>query len=193
MNRLKIYLTCLLTSACMLNIGCVSTMSDHAKSAYNNVKRELRGKPGTTQTDALYAQVNHKDQLTVQQLRDELAQAEHERELAKLEKERDDLQRERSRVNAKRTDLLAQEKEHRVELAKLEAIDRNQLGDKISNIEAIADTHVDALEIQQKRLQLDGEVGILDVKIKQLKEMITTQQNKMQTAQTDDTKTHTNG
>lgn len=187
MNRLKIYLTCLLTSACMLNIGCVSTMESHARSAYNNVKRGLASKPGSAETDALYAQVRAEDQQTVQQLRHELEVSEQTKHLAELESERDDLQRERSRTNAKRTELLTKEKQHRVELAKLEAIDRNRLGDKITNIELIADTHVDALEVQQKRLQLDSEVSILDVKIEQIKEQIKTQQDKIDQLHNDDT------
>lgn len=179
MNRLKIYLTCLLTSACMLNIGCVSTVSDHARSAYDNVRRGIQSKPGSAQTDALYAQVRAEDQRTVQQLRQELMLAEHNEELAKLESDRDDLQRERSRVNAKRTELLAREKQHRVELAKLEAIDRNRLGDRITNIEQIADTHVEALELQQKRLKLDGEVEVLDIKIEEIQSLIETQHKKI--------------
>lgn len=179
MNRLKTYLTCLLTSACMLNIGCVSTVTDHARSAYNDVKRNLRGKPGSAQTDALYAQVRHEDQQTVQQLRQELQRVEHTRELAALEKQRDDLQRERSRINAKRAELIAEEKEHRIELAKLEAIDRNRLGDRVTNIEQIADTHIDALEIQQKRLKLDGEIDVLDVQIEEIKSKIQTHQHKL--------------
>lgn len=165
MNRLKIYLTCLLTSACMLNIGCVSTVSDHARSAYKNVKRELAGRPGSAETDALYAQVRREDQSQINRLNYELEMSKENETLAKLERERDDLQRDRSRVNAKRTELLAEEKELRIELAKLEAIERNRLGDRVKNIENIADIHVDALEVQQKRLQLDSEVSILDIKI----------------------------
>ena len=171
----------------MLNIGCVSTMESHARSAYNNVKRGLSSKPGSAETDALYAQVRAEDQQTVQRLRHELEVSEQTKHLAELESERDDLQRERSRTNAKRTELLTKEKQHRVELAKLEAIDRNRLGDKITNIELIADTHVDALEVQQKRLQLDSEVSILDVKIEQIKEQIQTQQDKIDQLHNDDT------
>ena len=113
--------------------------------------------------------------------------SEQTKHLASLESERDDLQRERSRTNARRTELLTKEKQHRVELAKLEAIDRNRLGDKITNIELIADTHVDALEVQQKRLQLDSEVSILDVKIEQIKQQIKTQQDKIDQLHNDDT------
>lgn len=171
----------------MLNIGCMSTVESHARSAYNNVKRGLASKPGSAETDALYSQVRAEDQQTVQRLRRDLELTEQNKQLADLERARDDLQRDRSRTNAKRTELLAKETEYRVELAKLEAIDRNRLGDKITNIELIADTHVDALEVQQKRLQLDSEVSILDVKIEEIKVKIKTQQDKISQLETDDT------
>lgn len=164
MNRLKLYITSILMSASMLNIGCMSTVTNSARSAYSNAKGMIAGKD-TVQTDALYAQVQAEDQKAVQKLAHDLEVTKQTEELAKLERNRDDLQRERSRVNEKRMELLSKEKEHRIQLAKLEAIDKNQLGDKITNIEQIADTHVDALEVQQKRLQLDSEVGVLDVKI----------------------------
>ena len=176
MNHLKIYVTSILMSAAMLNIGCMSTVSDHARSTYNSVKRGLAVKPDNSDTDQLYAQVKTKDQSRVNQLTHELQITEQTKQLADLEEQRDDLQRERSRINHKRVELLAQETEYRVQLAKLEAIDRNRLGDKIDNIERIADTHVDAIDIQKKRLQLDGEGSILDVKIEQIKQQIVTQQ-----------------
>lgn len=181
MNRLKIYITSLMLAAATMNIGCVSTVSTHAKSAYNDITRSLQGKPGMSnpETDALYSQVKQEDQAAVQKLRHDLQITEETSILASLERKRDDLQRERSRINDKRIETLANEKSIRVELAKLEAIDRNQLGDKITNIEKIADTHVDALEIQQKRLQLDSEVGILDVKISKIQQEIDLQQNKI--------------
>lgn len=161
----------------MLNIGCVSTVSDHARSAYRNVKRGIQTSPGSAETDALYAQVRAEDQHRVKELRHELEVAEQTQELATLVKERDGLKRERSNIDSKRTELIAEEKQHRIELAKLEAIDRNQLGDKITNIEHIADTHVDALEVQQKRLKLDSDVGVLDVKIDQLQVAIEKQES----------------
>lgn len=180
MNKLRIYLTSVLVTASMLNIGCVSTVTDHAKSAYNNVRRELQSKPGSSDTDALYNQVRSEDQVRVQQLRRQLEITEQNKELAKLEKERDDLQRDRSRTNEKMVEYLTKETEYKVELAKLEAIDRNRLGDKITNIERIADAHVEVLEIQQKRLQLESEVSILDVKIVEVQELITTQKENIE-------------
>jgi chromosome segregation ATPase len=189
MKNVKLYITSLLISASMLNIGCVSTVSDHARSAYRNVKRGLQTSPGSAETDALYAQVRSEDQRRVEQLRHELEVAEQTRELSKLEKERDSLKRERSDINSKRSELIAKEKQHKIELAKLEAIDRNQLGDKITNIEQIADTHVDTLEIQQKRLKLDGEIGVLDVKIEQIQTAIEKQQAVINNLTNNDTKT----
>lgn len=176
MNRLKLYLTCILTSACMLNIGCVSSVSKHAKTAYNNVKKELSTSPGSADTDALYAQVRVDDQHTVNNLSYQLNVTREAEKLAQLEKERDDLQRERSRINTKRVEALTKEQEHRIELAKLEAIDRARLGDRIDNIERIADIHVDTLEQQQKRLQLDSEVSILDIQIDEIQTSIDKQQ-----------------
>ena len=178
MNRIKLYITSILMSAAMLNIGCMSNVTSSAKSVYSNARGMIGGK-NTAQTDALYAQVQIDDQRAVQRLSHELEVTRQTEELSKLERERDDLQRERSRTNAKRMELMSKEKEHRIQLAKLEAIDRNQLGDKITNIEQIADTHVDALEVQQKRLQLDGEIGVLDVKIGKVETEINTKQKQI--------------
>jgi hypothetical protein len=172
----------------MLNIGCVSTVSDHAKSAYRNVKRGLSTGPGSTDTDALYAQVRVDDQRTVNNLSHELDVTREAEKLAKLEKQRDDLRRERSRTNANRVEVLMKEQKHRVELAKLEAIDRARLGDRIDNIERMADIHVDALELQQKRLQLDSEVSILDIKIDELQTSINKQQQTIDNLKNNDTK-----
>ena len=165
MKNIKLYVASILISASMLNIGCVSTVSDHTRSAYNNVRKALKVKPGSAETDNLYAQVRGEDQRRIDKLTHELEITRQTETLAELERKRDDLQRERSRVNAKRTELLAEETELKIELAKLEAIERNRLGDRVQNIEMIADVHVDALEVQQKRLKLDGEVSILDIKI----------------------------
>ncbi len=177
MNKIQLYITSILAASSMLNIGCVSTVTDHAKSAYDNVRRELQSKPGSSETDALYNQVRAEDQIRVQQLRRQLEITKQTKELANLEKKRDDLQRDRSRTNEKAVEYLTKETQYKVELAKLEAIDRNRLGDKIANIERIADTHVEVLEIQQKRLQLESDVTILDVRIVEIKQQITTKQN----------------
>jgi predicted nucleic acid-binding Zn-ribbon protein len=164
----------------MLNIGCVSTVTDGLNTAYHNTRTTLNKIGGEDRkTDELYAQVKPKDRERIDDLSHQLEVTQQKRELAKLEKKRDDLKRDRSRTNDKMMELLTREQEHRVKLAKLEAIDRNRLGDKITNIELIADTHVDALEVQQKRLQLEGDVSILDVKISELDEQITSQQNKI--------------
>lgn len=183
MNKHKTYLICILTAASMLNIGCVSTVGDHARSAYRNVKRTLADKPGSAETDTLYSQVRAEDQRRINDLNHDLEITKQTEELANLERDRDDLQRERSRTNAKRLELLSEEKQFKIELAKLEAIDRNRLGDRVNNIELIADTHVDALEVQQKRLKLDGEVSILDIRISELQTKI-----EKQTAQIDELK-----
>jgi hypothetical protein len=180
MNKSKLYLYSLLAAASMLNIGCVSSVTDGLNSAYYNAERTLNKIGGKDkQTDSLYSQVNQQDKQAIDNLNHELEVTKLQQQLASLEKQRDDLQRDRSRVNAKRMDLLTREKTYRVKLAKLEAIDRNQLGDKITNIELIADTHVDALEVQQKRLQLDGDVSILDVKISGVEKDIKQQQGKI--------------
>ena len=189
MNKHKTYLICILTAASMLNIGCVSTVSDHARSAYRNVKRNLADKPGSAETDALYAQVRAEDQQRINDLNHDLEVTKQTEELANLERERDDLQRERSRTNAKRLELLAEEKQFKIELAKLEAIDRNRLGDRVNNIELIADTHVDALEVQQKRLKLDGEVSILDIRIGELQTEIEKQTEQIDKLKNNDTET----
>jgi hypothetical protein len=89
--------------------------------------------------------------------------------------------------------VLAKEQEHRVELAKLEAIDKNKLGDRIENIERIADIHVDALELQQKRLQLDSEVSILDIKIDELQVNIDKQNDIINNLKNNDTKARDRG
>jgi len=179
MNKTKIYIYSLLIAATSLNIGCVSTMSDGMSDAYNSIKSPFNSKNTPAGTDALYAQVNQQDKERVDQLQHELEVTKQTRVLASLTNKRDNLQQKRSSLNDKRMKIYAQEKNYRVDLAKLEAIDKNKLGDKITNIEAIADVHVDALETQQKRLKLDSEIGVLDVHIEKLQNEIDTQQIKI--------------
>ena len=179
MNKTKLYIYSILIAATSLNIGCVSTMSDGMSSAYNSIKSPFNNKNAPAGTDALYAQVNQQDKERVDQLQHELEVTEQTRVLASLTTKRDNLQQKRSALNDKRMKVYAQEKNYRVSLAKLEAIDKNKLGDKITNIEAIADVHVDALETQQKRLKLDSEIGVLDVHIEKLQKEIDAQQTKI--------------
>lgn len=178
MNKIKLYVHSILLAAAALNVGCMSTVTNHAKSAYNSTVRAINSND-TSATDALYSQVKQEDRERVARLDHELKVTEQSRVLSRLERDRDDLQRERSRVNDDMLKYYSKEKQYRVQLAKLEAIDRNQLGDKITNIENIADTHVDALKVQQKRLQLESEVTILDVKIDKIKIEIESQQGKL--------------
>lgn len=180
--KVKLYVHSILLAALSLNIGCVSSVTDLASNAYNSTTRKFTNN-NTQGTDALYAQVAQEDKAQVDQLNHQLKVAEQQKVIAKLVTKRDDLQRERSRINSKRTELITSENTYRVQLAKLEAIDRNQLGDKISNIETIADTHVDALEVQQKRLKLDKEVGVLDVKIDKLEQQIEKENNTLDNLQ----------
>lgn len=181
MNKIKIQLISLIIAAATLNVGCMSSVTSSVGSAYRGAKNKFSSKD--TETDALYAQVNDADKQTVTALRHELEVTEATRELAKLEKSRDDLQQDRSAANTKKMDYLTREQTYRVKLAKLEAIDRNALGDKVTNIESITDTHLDALEIQQKRLKMESEVSILDVKIAKIKEEIDAQKKKIATLQ----------
>lgn len=179
MNKTKLYIYSILIAATSLNIGCVSTMSDGMSNAYNSIKSPFNNKNAPAGTDALYAQVNQQDKERVDQLQHELEVTEQTRVLASLTTKRDNLQQKRSALNDKRMKVYTQEKNYRVSLAKLEAIDKNKLGDKITNIEAIADVHVDALETQQKRLKLDSEIGVLDVHIEKLQKEIDAQQTKI--------------
>lgn len=176
MNKTKLTILALLAAASALNIGCMSSVS----TAYDKARDTLTGNQAPKPV-ALYAQVPDADKQQIAALNHDLQVTEEEKILAKMERERDDLQQERSDYNADRLDYLAQEKAYRVHLAKLEAVDRNQLGDKITNIESITDTHLDAIKVQQKRLKLDSKVSILDVQIKKIEEQITGQKNKIST------------
>lgn len=175
--KVKLYIHSILAAAMLLNIGCMSTVSNSMSSAYNNAKRKIGG--ADKSQDALYSQVSDQDKQRVNELQHQLQVTEQKHVLAKLEKQRDRLQRERSDVNEDLLEVLTKEQNYRVRLARLEAIDKNNLGDKVTNIETIADTHVDALETQQKRLKLQADVSVLDVKIEQLQEQIDQQKIKV--------------
>ena len=170
MKRTKIYILSLLSAAVALNIGCTATMQSITSDA-----RSMMNMPrGDKDTEALYSRVNAEDKRKVNDLTHELSILKKTTDITKLEEQRDDLQQERSELNRKRTELLTKETSYRVRLAKLHAIDRNKLGVRVDNIEAITDTHVDAVETQTKRLKLDGKVAILDVKIDKLSNQIST-------------------
>lgn len=180
MNKIKLHVTSILMAASMLNVGCMSTVSSSVSDAYGSVRNSLSSnKKMSAETEALYAQVDQSDKDEIEALQHELEVTKETHILARLVKKRDDLKQKRSTLDDKRMKVLAEEKVHRVNLAKLEAIDRNKLGDRITNIEAITDVHVDALETQQKRLKLDSDIGVLDVHIGRLEKEITAQQTKI--------------
>ena len=170
MRKTKIYIYALLAAAMSLNIGCTSSMSN----AYDRAKSMIPTGSSSSSTDALYAQVNTKDRGRVDDLSEDLDATKKIHEISKLEEDRDDLQRERSRTNREMLTQLTKEKSLRVQLAKLEAIDKNKLGTRIDNIEAITDVHIDAIDVQQKRLKLASKVSILDIKIVAIEQKIET-------------------
>lgn len=169
----KLFITSILLAANILNIGCVSSVS----STYNNVKRSLN--TSKENVDPLYGQVPEEDRGRVKQLENELAVTKQVHLISKLEERKSDLLSDRSENEEKRLYYLQQEQKMRIRLARIEAIDRNQLGDKIDNLESITDIHVDAIQIQQKRLKYEGAVAVLDVKIEQLELDISKEQNKL--------------
>lgn len=182
MNKIKLYVASLLLAASVLNVGCMSSVSSTMNSTYNNVRGAFASnKKLSADSESLYAQVSDTDKQQVAALQHELEVTQETRVLASLTSKRDNLIQKRSSLDDKRMKVLADEKIYRLKLAKLEAIDRNKLGDKITNIEAIADVHVDALETQQKRLKLDSDIKVLDVHIEKLNQEIDSQQQKIDT------------
>lgn len=175
MNKTKLYITSLFLAAAILNVGCMSTVSNTFDSAKRSLSFEKQ-----PESIALYSQVKDEDKVMVTELDHEVAVTKELKTLAALEEQHDKIQRERSETNNDMLELLVKEKQYRVQVAKLEAVDRNQLGDKITNIESIAETHVDALKVQQKRLKLESEVAIMDVKLSKLKEQINVQKEKIE-------------
>jgi hypothetical protein len=141
-------------------------------NAYDRAKSMIPTGSNSKSTDTLYAQVNNDDRGRVDDLKVDLDLTKKVHEISLLEEDRDDLQRERSRTNREMLTQLTKEKSYRVQLAKLEAIDKNKLGTRIDNIEAITDVHVDAIEVQQKRLKLSSKVSILDIKIEKIEQQI---------------------
>lgn len=146
-------------------------------TAYNDVKRSLTTKQTTT--EPLYVQVPEGDKSRVKELEHEFDVIKQTHLISKLEEQISNLKQERSENEEKRLNLLRQEQQLRIQLAQLEAIDRNQLGDRIDNIESITGVHVEAIKIQQKRLKYQGTVSILDVKIDELELAITDEKTKL--------------
>ena len=171
--KYKIYIVSILAAACSLNIGCVSSVS----TAYNNVKSSLESKD--SKSEALYNQVPAEDREQVNSLRYELKITEQAHAISQLKSDRDDLQYDRSVADRKRLDLLRQEQQYRVQLARMEAVDRNGLGDRIDNINSITDIHVDAIKVQQKRLSYERDVSVLEIKITELDIAILKQEDKL--------------
>lgn len=181
MNKTKLSLLALLAAAAMLNIGCVSSV----RSAYNKTKTKLTSKEDSS-TTALYAQVPDKDKENVAELKHELEVTKERKVLADLEEDRDNLMQDRSEYNVERLQYLSQEKVYRVQLAKLEAIDRNKLGDKVTNLESITDVHINALKVQQKRLKMDSKVAIIDLDIEKVNKEVEAQELKIKQLQKSD-------
>lgn len=171
--KYKIYIVSILATACSLNIGCVSSVS----TAYNNVKNSLESTD--SKSVALYNQVPTEDRVQVDSLSHELKITEQAHVISQLKSDRDDLRHDRSVADRNRLNLLRQEQQYRVQLARMEAVDRNGLGDRIDNINSITDIHVDAIKVQQKRLSYERDVSVLEVKIAKLDIAISKQEDKL--------------
>lgn len=173
--KTKLIVLSILAAAASLGVGCTSVTN-----AYNSAKRNLTKSDMGVQTNALYAQVPDADKARVSTANDELELTKAELDLAELEQEYSNLLAKRNEYNTDRLGYLSQEKTYRVQLAKLEAIDRNELGDKINNVETIAEVHIKALKIQQKRVELDSKVTVLDVRLQRVEKDMTAKEAKVE-------------
>ena len=176
--KTKLFVISILAAAASLGIGCTSVTN-----AYHSAKSKLGKSETSVQTNALYAQVPDADKTQVSSASSELELTKAELDLAELQQDHSNLLAKRSEYNTARLGYLSQEKTYRVQLAKLEAIDRNELGDKINNVESIAAVHIKALKIQQKRVELDGKVTVLDVRLGRVEKDLTAKKVKVESLQ----------
>lgn len=136
-------------------------------------------KKKTVSERTLYSQVPESMRAEVKEAEFDLQEAKRNLKLAtekvkigKLKKELGDLQKKGADFEMKEAEKNVEEKELAVELAKLEAIDNANLGDKIDNIKKIAKLKSKKLGAEADAVEAKADSETTELEVKKLKKKI---------------------
>ena len=99
--------------------------------------------------------------------------------LAELKKERAIIEKKQADLNEKLAGTIVKKAKVSIELKKLEAIDKANLGDKASSIKKIADHKTKELSIESEVIKTKADIATLDLQVKRLNKRINLQARKI--------------
>ena len=134
---------------------------------------------GTSNTDELLAQVSSEEQKEVHEAAFNLQVAEEKLKLAEMKAELASLQKKYADYQEDVVDKYHDAAEVKLDLAKLEAIDKANLGEKEDNINKIADLKAKILKIEGDSIRLEAKRDTTEQKINGLVKQIQEQETKI--------------
>jgi chromosome segregation ATPase len=134
---------------------------------------------GTSNTDELLAQVPTEEQKEVHEAAFNLQIAEEKSKLAEMKAELASLQKKYADYQEEMADKYHETAEVKLDLAKLEAVDKANLGEKEDNINNIADLKAKILRIEADNIKIVAKRDTTEQKIKGLTKQIEEQETKI--------------
>ena len=134
---------------------------------------------GTSNTDELLAQVPTEEQKEVHEAAFNLQIAEEKSKLAEMKAELASLQKKYADYQEEMADKYHETAEVKLDLAKLEAVDKANLGEKEDNINNIADLKAKILRIEADNIKIEAKLDTTEQKIKGLTKQIEEQETKI--------------
>ena len=134
---------------------------------------------GTSNTDELLAQVSSEEQKEVHEAAFNLQVAEEKLKLAEMKAELASLQKKYADYQEDVVDKYHDAAEVKLDLAKLEAVDKANLGEKEDNINKIADLKAKILKIEGDSIRLEAKRDTTEQKINGLVKQIQEQETKI--------------
>jgi len=134
---------------------------------------------GTSNTDELLAQVSSEEQKEVHEAAFNLQVAEEKLKLAEMKAELASLQKKYADYQEDVVDKYHDAAEVKLDLAKLEAVDKANLGEKEDNINKIADLKAKILKIEGDSIRLEAKRDTTEQKINGLVKQIEEQETKI--------------
>ena len=134
---------------------------------------------GTSNTDELLAQVPTGEQKEVHEAAFNLQLAEEKLELAGMKAELASLQNKYADYQEEMANKYQETAEVKLDLAKLEVVDKANLGEKEDNINKIADLKAKILKIEAENIKIEAKRDTTEQKIKDLTKQIEEQETKI--------------
>jgi len=147
--------------------------------------RSITGSVSSSVDQELFAQVPAEERAGVEKAESDLQIAEEKAQLAAMKQQLSSLQKEYAEYAKDVADEYRKEAEVGVDIAKWEAIDKSDLGNKNKNTDAIADLKAKRLKIEANRVKIEAKRDNFERQIKDLSEQIGEQETKIMNLETE--------